>query len=135
MVSSRAVGDLRYWIGFNRVRGIGPAKVQLLLDSFGELEAAWTAAPPLLAQAGLDKRAIENLIVARNEMDLDLETERARRACDSILTWDDPAYPRRLKEIPHPPPVLYVKGEFAPSRSSAAWPAESMQQRTLRHSM
>ena len=38
--------------------------------------------------------------------------EKAQRACDFILTWDDPNYPRLLKEIPQPPPVLYIKGNL-----------------------
>lgn len=106
--------DLRYFIGFNRVSGIGPAKLQRLLDFFGDLETAWTAGAFELAQAGLDKRAIENLLAARKEWNLDAETEKARKACDTILTWDDDAYPRRLKEIPLPPPLLYIKGTLTP---------------------
>ena len=27
------------------------------------------------------------------------------------LTWDDPLYPRLLREIPRPPPLLYVRGD------------------------
>lgn len=106
--------DLRYFIGFNRVSGIGPAKVRRLLDFFGDLETAWTAGAFELARAGLDKRALENLLTARKEMNLEAEVERAGRACDRILTWDDPDYPRRLKEIPQPPPVLYLKGALTP---------------------
>jgi DNA processing protein len=111
----RAVTDLRYFIGFNHVSGIGPAKLQRLLDFFGDLPTAWTAGAFELAQAGLDKRAIENLLTARKTLDLDARVEQARRACDLILTWDDAAYPRLLKEIPQPPPVLYIKGTLTPT--------------------
>lgn len=103
---------LKYFIGFNRVSGIGPAKLQRLLDFFGDLETAWQAGPFDLARAGLDKRALENFLKARPTLDLDAETDKAQRACDLILTWDDEAYPRRLKEISQPPPVLYVKGDL-----------------------
>ena len=48
--------DLRYWIGFNLVKGIGPARVRRLLDYFGDLALAWQAAPEALSQAGLDRR-------------------------------------------------------------------------------
>lgn len=106
--------DVGYWIGFNRVSGIGPAKLQRLLDYFGDLPTAWAASEFDLARAGLDKRAIEKLAAARKELDLAAETDKARAACDAILTWDDPDYPRRLKEIAQPPPVLYIKGALAP---------------------
>ena len=44
--------DLRYWIGFNRVYGIGPAKVRALIDHFGALDQAWHAAIFDLKEAG-----------------------------------------------------------------------------------
>jgi DNA processing protein len=91
---------------------IGPAKVQRLLDYFGDLPTAWTAGANELSQAGLDKRALENLLSARRDLDLRVEYDKARAACDTILTWEDPEYPRLLRQIPHPPPVLYVKGKL-----------------------
>jgi DNA processing protein len=30
----------------------------------------------------------------------------------TVLTWEDELYPRRLKEIDQPPPVLYTRGEL-----------------------
>lgn len=92
--------------------GIGPAKLQRLLDYFGDLPTAWTAGAFELAEAGLDKRALENFLTARKELNLDAEVEKAQRACDLILTWDDPNYPRLLKETPQSPPVLYIKGNL-----------------------
>lgn len=106
------MSQLRYYIGFNRVSGIGPAKLQRLRDYFGDLATAWTADAFQLREAGLDKRALENLLVARPKLDLDDAVDKAQRACDTILTWDDPAYPRRLQEIAQPPPILYVKGKL-----------------------
>lgn len=104
------MSDLRYWIAFSRVSQIGPAKIQRLLDYFGDLESAWNADSQELAQAGLDKRALENLRLSQRDLNLDAELELAQKECDAILTWDDSAYPNRLREIPHPPPVLYLKG-------------------------
>ncbi len=37
------MSDLKYWLGFNLVKGIGPAKVQALAGYFGSLEPAWRA--------------------------------------------------------------------------------------------
>lgn len=107
--------DVRYWVAFNRAPGIGPAKVRALLDHFGDLELAWHAAPADLREAGLDRRAIENLVKLRESYDPDTDIRKAERAGAHILTWDDPAYPIRLREIPNPPPVLYVKGGFVES--------------------
>lgn len=106
---------LGYWIGFNRVRGIGPARLRALLDFFGTLEDAWQASPAALHEAGLDRRSMANLIQARGELDLNAELERLQRAGVTALTWDDPAYPERLLTIDDPPPVLYLKGAFLPA--------------------
>jgi DNA processing protein len=32
----------------------------------------------------------------------------------NVLTWDDEGYPRHLKEIDQPPPILYVHGSLLP---------------------
>jgi DNA processing protein len=106
--------DRRYWIALNVVPHIGPAKVQRLLDYFGDLPTAWSAGAHELAEAGLDKRALENLLTARRDLDLDAVYDKARASCDTIFTWDDADYPRLLRQIPHPPPVLYVKGQLTP---------------------
>ena len=107
--------DLRYWVGFNRVTGIGPAKLRALLDHFGDLETAWRAGSSDLREAGLDRRTLEYLLAARPGMDLDAEVAKVSRLGAKIVTWDDGDYPPQLKSIAAPPPVLYVKGAFAPA--------------------
>jgi len=107
--------DLRYWVGFNRVTGIGPAKLRALLDHFGDLETAWRAGSSDLREAGLDRRALETLLAARSAMDLDAEVAKVSRLGVKIVTWDNDDYPPQLKSIAAPPPLLYVKGAFAPA--------------------
>ncbi|TET49253.1 MAG: DNA-protecting protein DprA [Anaerolineales bacterium] len=104
--------NLRYWVGFNIVRGIGPARLRALLDHFGDVERAWNAGPAELREVGLDRRSLANLEAARASLDLDSELERAMAAGASVLTWESPTYPALLLEISAPPPVLYVKGGF-----------------------
>lgn len=104
--------DLRYWVGFNKVAGIGAARVRALLDYFGDLELAWQASAHDLQQAGLDQRSAENLLRAQRDMDLDAEMERLHRARVSVLTWDDPDYPPNLRQVYNAPPLLFVKGKI-----------------------
>ena len=101
---------IKYWVGFNIVPSIGPAKVRALLDYFGDLETAWHAGTGALRQAGMDRRAIENLNRLRGQIDLDAEMEKLDRHHVTVLTWEDDAYPSLLKQIYAPPPVLYVRG-------------------------
>ena len=106
--------DKKYWIGFNLIKGIGAVRMQALIQHFGDLKAAWNAAPAQLAEAGLGARLIERILQARGTVDLDKLWEKIAAQGIKILTWEDETYPGRLKEIDQPPPVLYVRGEYLP---------------------
>jgi len=108
------VEERKYWVGFNMVPGIGPARVRALLATFGSLREAWHAPPDALREAGLDRRSLESLLAFREQVDLDQEMERLTRAQVQVLTWEDEAYPPRLRHIYNPPPVLYVRGTLVP---------------------
>lgn len=106
--------QLAYWLGFNKVRGIGPARFRALIDACGSVEAAWRAPEATLRDAGLDRRSAAALVEARDRLDLAAEVERVRRAGIKAITWDDPGYPQRLLNIYDPPFVLFIRGELSP---------------------
>ena len=106
--------QLAYWVGFNKVIGIGPAKMRVLLDHFGDAQRAWQAPVPELRAVGLDSRSMANLLEARRTLDLVGELERLSRAGVAVLSWQCDAYPVNLRNIYDPPLVLYVKGELLP---------------------
>jgi DNA processing protein len=108
------MSDKRYWIGFNLIKGIGAVRMQALIQHFGDLELAWTAAPADLAQAGLGLKVIERIVQARQGVDLEKLWAKIEAQGIKILTWEDEAYPQRLKEIDQPPPVLYIRGDYLP---------------------
>lgn len=103
--------ELNYWLGFNLVSGIGPAKLQALLDYYGELGPAWNAPEDELRRIGLDRRAIVSLREAQ-AIDLDAYRQRVQAAGIEILTWQSERYPRLLREVASAPPVLYVAGRL-----------------------
>ncbi len=108
-----ATDDARFWVGFARVPYVGPARIDRLIAHFGGLDRAWRATPGELRRV-LDERALESLLKTRAELDPDAELERIARAGISVLTRADPTYPRRLAQIPAPPPVLYLRGSLVP---------------------
>lgn len=112
--------DVRaYWVGFNLVKGVGAVRLQALLDFFGNLEIAWQAPADALRAAGLPQKAIENFLVLRNRVNLEKTWERIDQLGIHVVTWLDDSYPRRLKEIDQPPPVLYLRGELKPEDDCA----------------
>jgi DNA processing protein len=105
---------VRYWVGFSKVRGIGPVRLRNLLEYFGSIELAWNADPGELRAIGLDKRSVENFLKTRSQVDLDRELKHLAELNVTVITWDDPDYPDLLSKIPDPPPVLYVRGSLVP---------------------
>jgi DNA processing protein len=101
-----------YWVGFNLVRGIGAVRLKIILDHFGNLEIAWNSPAEALISAGLPGRVAENFLVIRKQVDLELIMEKIAAQGVTVLTWEDDRYPRRLKEISQPPPVLFVRGSI-----------------------
>jgi DNA processing protein len=106
---------LRYWIGFNRAKGIGPIRQRMLTEHFGSIELAWNASPQKLQQAGLDQRSLQSLLSTRTTFDFDAEMRAIERAGAWVLTLEDAQYPPLLRQIPDPPPLLYVKGTLSES--------------------
>ncbi len=104
--------SLPYWVGFSRVPGIGPMRLRAILDHFGDIREAWGASAATLRAIGIDRRTIETFLTLRSELDLVAELERVHRLGVTVLTWDSPDYPSLLRNIPDPPPVLYVQGEL-----------------------
>src|SRR5579884_108761 len=104
-----------YWIAFSSIDGIGPAKTKRLFEAFGSLDRAWQADGRALAEAGLDRPAVQALTKARQSADPKRELERLDRVGAHAISWDDEArYPRLLRHIANPPVVLYVRGEILP---------------------
>jgi DNA processing protein len=102
----------KFWVGFNLVKGIGATRMRALLQTFGSAENAWNASAAALECSGLSSRLVESFSMIRSSDLLDRTWNEIIRKEIQVLTWDDPDYPRRLKEIDQPPPVLYVRGQL-----------------------
>ncbi|HET9111449.1 MAG TPA: DNA-processing protein DprA [Ktedonobacterales bacterium] len=106
--------DLAYWLALNRIKGIGPARFMLLLDTFGSVRAAWEASPAAWRQSGLDERTTNAFERQRRAINPEGELERLHALRVGALRVIDSEYPRLLREIPAPPPVIYVRGRLLP---------------------
>lgn len=108
------MSEQKYWLGFNYVSGIGPAKIQALLGHFGSLEKAWQATDELLRDIGFDTRTIQSLNEVRSGFDLDKYLQKVESSGAQVVTWESPEYPDMLREIPAAPPLLFLRGQFEP---------------------
>jgi len=106
--------DIKYWVGFNIIPGIGRVKLTQLENYFGSLEDAWRATPAELKHSGMDSGSIDAITSWRPKISLEAEMEKLDRYGVKVFTWHDHDYPSRLKEIYDYPPLLYVRGSLLP---------------------
>lgn len=104
----------KFWVAFNLVKGIGPARLRDLIDYFGNTETAWFASYDRLRSSGLSDRLVDTIVKVRNSGVLDKTWEYIHKNHIDLITWEDENYPRYLKEIEFPPPLLYVRGVIYP---------------------
>jgi len=106
--------EIKYWVGFSLIPRIGRVRLSQLEGYFGNLEKAWQAATTELKHAGLDSGAVNAVNYWRPKISLDEEMEKLDRYGVRVLTFHDPAYPSRLKEIYDYPPIIYIRGSLLP---------------------
>ena len=99
---------LEYWLWLTTRRGLGNQGMHAVLRHFGSPEAAFYAD----AEAC---RAIEGVRDPQPLEEKDLSEPRrilseCHRKSIHILTWQDAAYPGRLRNIDDPPLLLYYQG-------------------------
>lgn len=103
--------DTAYWVAFRGITGVGPVRTQRLLQYFGSLRSAWEADVPTLRTV-LEARVVEQIVTKRRSADPVGVLERLYSEHVQVVTLLDDRYPSLLREIPAPPPVLFVKGDF-----------------------
>jgi DNA processing protein len=102
--------SLRPWLALLRIPGLGGQSFGRILDAFGSPEAAFARSSVDLKAAGLRPAVIEALKSpdwGGVDRDLDWLAGAPHRHC---LTLQDDRYPALLREIPDPPPLLFVNG-------------------------
>lgn len=99
------------WIGLNAIPSLTPGRLGRLLERLGGPVEVWQA-PRTELVAILGEEAGDKVARERAQADPEKEVTLARQLGARIITWEEEAYPKALKEIPDPPPVLYVLGEI-----------------------
>lgn len=104
--------EIKFWVGFSLIPGIGRVRLTQLQTYFGNLENAWKASQSELNKPGIDSGSIQGIASARPKIYLKEEMEKLERYGVKVLTYLDAEYPARLKEIYDFPPLLYVRGSL-----------------------
>lgn len=111
--------EIKYWVGFSSIQGVGKTRIALLEQEFGSLSRAWAAPPDDLRQAIGDRKTVDAIVKRRSAIDLDAAMERLARNDVKALTWHDPDYPELLRETSDLPSVLFVRGKLLPEDTAS----------------
>jgi DNA processing protein len=106
------MNDLKYWIAFHQVSGLGPKTFTRLEARFGDLETAWRASLSDLVAAGVPRKVAAATEQFRDENEPDEVLGKIGQLGIQAFHLRHPEYPTQLTETPAAPSVIYVKGEM-----------------------
>ena len=112
---------LKYWIALKAVEGVGCVGYRTLLAAFGSPEAVFRAsASTLQLLPGIGPKTSDDIRSFADWGKAEQEVVRAETLGVSIVTCQDPLYPRNLLNIYDYPPFLYMKGSLCPEEIGVA---------------
>jgi len=102
--------DITDWLALYYAPGVGVTTFHALLARFGTAGAVRTAPADALRGCGLGTETVRALRDPdRQQLSRDLDWQS--RPGNHILTCNGAQYPALLRQVPDPPPILYVHGD------------------------
>ena len=103
--------NLDYWLWLSLKEGIGQQKLTHLLELFGSPEEIFKLSKDQLKKTeGLSDEDVRQL-TDKSLKPAHFVKEQCKQYGIRILTYDSAFYPEKLKQIPDPPHVLYVRSK------------------------
>lgn len=103
---------MKFLNALNKINGLGPQKMKILLDFFGDSQKIWEADFESLEKSGIGRNISEKITFERKKINPDEEWEKLSKENIRIIDFKNPFYPPLLKEIPSAPYILYVKSNL-----------------------
>ncbi len=107
----RAPSGRLAWMALALTPGLGPRRILQAVDRVGSAEAVVRLPLTALEAQPFPAPAVQFLADGQAWKAAQQEAERLREMGADFLTYEDEAYPERLREIFDPPPVLWTRGD------------------------
>ncbi|MEJ2069670.1 MAG: DNA-processing protein DprA [Syntrophobacterales bacterium] len=108
------------WLALRGLPGVGPVLFHRLIQAFETPARVFdTPSKELRAVRGVSAAVAQTIRGFRDWDRVEEQLSRLQSFGAQVLTLNDPLYPIRLKEIPFPPPLIFVKGEIKTEDSLA----------------
>ena len=101
---------LQNWLYLRHTPGAGGRTCHTLLDAFATVEDIFNASHQQLSALAIKPETISALN-NQQKPDISADLNWSQEDNHHIITFFDPRYPERLKELPDAPPILYVRGD------------------------
>jgi DNA processing protein len=103
------------WLALKGIPGVGVVLFQRLLARFGSPAAVFTARrEELLFVKGVNDDLARDILGFRAWDRIEADLAKMAAAGVEMLLPTDPRFPEGLKQIPYPPPLLFIKGSLLP---------------------
>jgi len=101
-----------YLNALNRINGIGPQKIKILMNHFGQGELIWNGSFADILASGIAEKLAQTIARERALINPQEEWTKLEKENIRVISIDNPLFPNLLKEIPSAPYLLYTKGEY-----------------------
>ena len=99
-----------YQLALTRLPGIGDGYTKRLINHFGDARAIFSADATTLTRAGINQKQTRAILQFSAWDELRKELMILNQQGIRMLFFTDPGYPRRLKDVPRVPPLLFYQG-------------------------
>jgi DNA processing protein len=103
--------DTQFWLGLTKLEGLGVRGAHRLVEHFGSPQAAYMASLTELESCGIPARVAQSIFAQAGLKEAARDLEACAKAACQVVVYSSDDYPPRLKQIPDPPLVLYVRGD------------------------
>jgi len=93
-----------------RVKGVGAKTYLRLLETFSSATAIFASSADDLKHMGLSAQVAVN-IKSFDWSSIKPDTQWLKKEDCHVMCWQDKDYPALLREIPDPPPILFIRGD------------------------
>ena len=103
--------NTQFWLGLTKLEGLGVRGAHRLVEHFGSPQAAYMASLTELESCGIPARVAQLIFAQAGLKEAARDLEASAKAACQVVAYSSDDYPPRLKQIPDPPLVLYVRGD------------------------
>ena len=105
--------ELKSMLSLALAPGVGPVSWHRLVEAFGSAEGVYAAAAAELTAVCPQLRAesLQAILGGPNHKAVRFQEETCQRLRVRIVSMRSDAYPELIRQLPHPPPFLFVAGD------------------------